>query len=149
MKKFKLTNNREKELKIIEWFIPTHCDWKHPHTVKNDGMIGIVEVSESPDGLPAEEAFFMKSETGKFPEKVLDKPKLRSLLWGKIWRERHIGVDADLWMGGIKDGTFSLSNFEDEPPEIYEFVKKFFEQHRQEWLDARSNWDWQSLLDDK
>ena len=120
MKQFILTPRREKELKIIEWFIPDNCDWNNRKVIFLDNYIGISDIEENPNGITAEEAFFMRSERGKFPVNCKNKARLRAILWGKTWRERHL---SEVW---DKSCMFP-QDFLDEPAYIREFVlAKFF-----------------------
>ncbi len=120
----KFTDKQLNELKIIEWFIPD-TDFSVDKN-NGDSEIGISDIEERTDGMPAEEAFFMKSQFGKFPTNVENKPRLRALLWGKKWRERHL---REIW-------NISLTlpqDFEDEPEYIQEFVFTKFFGHPKGW----------------
>jgi len=115
----KFSQKQQKELKLIEWFIPKKHDWKHPHIILHDDEIGITGVKEDKNGVTAEEAFFMRSERGKFPKSVKNKARLRVLLYGKMWRERHY---SEIW-----DRKYPplLSDFDDTPDYVREFFKKW------------------------
>lgn len=89
----KLTNKQQLALKRVEYFIPSHIDWNSPlakYYQWND--IGIIDVSESSDGIDPIQAFFMRSERGIMPYKVTDKYRFAALLWGQKWMATHIKI---------------------------------------------------------
>ena len=124
----RLSSKQNNEIKIIEWFIPEWVlDWNGAQIKFSDSTVfswknkkgkkKVKNIRESPNSkCGPEEAFLMRSESGRFPNWVRDKGRLRSLLWGKIWRERHL---SEIW---ILDGTLFPQDFLEEPEYIREFI---------------------------
>lgn len=117
----KLTNKRIKALKLIEYFIPEHVtNW---NISSNDGLIGIIGIKEGKQ--TPEECFFNKTEKGIIPKECSDIPRLRSLLWGHRWMAIH----EKMYDEGFSEGTLLMTDFDEEPSYVREFVQKIFAKH--------------------
>lgn len=95
-----LSTKQQRALLRVERFIPSQVDWASDRAALNDSSIGIAGVHESPDGASAESAFFMRTEHGRLPQSVTDKPRLRALLWGQHWMATHVAM----WQEGMASG---------------------------------------------
>ena len=87
-----------------------------------DGNSVSKPIEESPDGVDSVEAFFMISERGKAPEKVTNLARLSYLLYGQRWLAAH----EKMYREGFEEGTLLLSDFEDEPDYVKEFINKIW-----------------------
>lgn len=133
-----LSPRRQRALESVQEYIPDNVkDWNsNACRASSWGIVGIPvqlndskdrfvvgsdsPVQESKDGITPEEAFFMRSETGKFPPKVTDLGRLVAFLWGQRW----MATMEKMWREGKEEGTCFLSDFDDEPEHIREFVTK-------------------------
>lgn len=119
----KLTQKQQKALRLVEYFIPSNVkDWSSPVTKMNAyPQVGLHEVTESPNGVSAEAAFFQKTERGNLPVLVNDIPRLCSLLWGQRWMATNI----QMWKESAEQGLIFPDDFNDEPEEVRElFMRK-------------------------
>jgi hypothetical protein len=115
----KLSEKQKEALRKVELCIPSWVtDWKSDMCMASGwGHVGVfVEVNKTKNkfivsdtspiredvfGVTPEEAFFMRTERGRFPTKVTDLGKLVALLWGQRWMAAYIkmrkeGYDIDL-----------------------------------------------------
>lgn len=130
-----MTTKQKKTLEIIEYFIPDHVKWGHPTTkVTAYSAIGVFGLIQSRLGVSAEEAFFMRSERGKFPKKVKSLPRLVALLWG----QRRMALHIQMWKDMNREGLLFIQDFDDEPEYIKKIlVEKVFGLDYQRWKETK------------
>lgn len=118
-KKFKLTKGRRRELELCEYFKPQLANFDTPANRVTAGVTVVKEDKEH--GTPYVEAFFMKSERGKYPESVDDMTGLLELIFG----HKRIALNYDMWREELVDPVgahLTVLDFEEEP----EFIQKLF-----------------------
>lgn len=107
-----MTIKQQKAIKLAEYF-------------SKDGYGSLINIPlrEDSTGKTPEEAFLMKSETGKLPDKVTDKKRLEVLLKGYNW----MAVKATDYTRDFRNGIIELEEYKDEPDFVFEFIKKRYD----------------------
>lgn len=110
-----MTKKQLKTIQIIEYFIPTNCDFQSSIDDSQIGIQGIAVGDKSP-----EQVFFDKTDRGITPEQTSDIIRLRALLWG----HRRMSLQKALWLEAKQKGYSLTSDFENEPDYIQAIFEK-------------------------
>ena len=115
-----MTNKQIKALKTIEYFIPDHIDWTSSKIKLSFSYLGLTDIRESKEGVPANQAFFMKTERGKLPSKVDNIARLASLLCG----QRYMAMQIKEWKQSLRYYVplIYIDDFQKEPEYIKELL---------------------------
>ncbi len=105
-----LTPNQLTELKVLTYFQLPRANYTDPNNTRTTSA---ATITESPDGLTPEQAYFAITGSGAKSVVVTDSIRLYQLLDAKRWRHRHMEMYED----GVLEGSNSYASLLEGMPE--------------------------------